>query len=110
LGAALQQVQAAADTTRPRACSARAIASLGVAEKVLAAALARALALLEQHGELREHDEVIAGIAQLRDVDLQLGFARQLFNDASRQYNRAVRQFPTRLLTGLFGFRRAGQL
>ena len=35
LGAAVQQVQAAADATRPRACSAAAAASLGVAESVL---------------------------------------------------------------------------
>ncbi len=110
LGAAVQQVQAAADATRPRACSAAAAASLGVAEGVLSSALARWLLTIEQHEELRERDDVALRIAELRDIDIKLGFARQLFNDASLQYNRAVRQFPTNLLTPLFRFQSAGRL
>jgi len=110
LGAAVQQVQAAADATRPRACSAAAAASLGVAESVLSAALARWLMSVEQHEELRDREDMALRIAELRDIDLKLGFARQLFNDASLQYNRAVHQFPTRLLQPLFRFHSAGRL
>ena len=110
LGAAVQQVQAAADVTRPRACSAAAAASLGVAESVLSAALARWLLSIEQHEELRDREEVALRIAELRDIDIKLGFARQLFNEASLQYNRAVHQFPTRLLQPLFRFQSAGRL
>jgi len=110
LGAAVQQVQAAADATRPRACSAAAAASLGVAESVLSSALARWLMSIEQREELREREEVALRIAELRDIDIKLGFARQLFNEASLQYNRAVHQFPTRLLRSLFRFQSAGRL
>jgi LemA protein len=110
LGAAVQQVQAAADATRPRACSAAAAASLAVAEGVLSSALARWLLSVEQHQELREREDVALRIAELRDIDIKLGFGRQLFNDASLTYNRAVNQFPTSLLTPLFRFQSAGRL
>ena len=110
LGAALRQVQAAADATRVRACSASAAASLGVAESVLSAALARWQMAVEQHEALREREDVVQRIDELRDVDIKLGFARQLFNDASLQYNRAVHQFPTRMLKPLFRFQSAGRL
>ena len=39
-----------------------------------------------------------------------LAFARKQFNEAVLEYNSAVRQFPTVLIVGLFGFRGAGTL
>jgi LemA protein len=39
-----------------------------------------------------------------------LAFARRQFNDAVMEYNAAVRQYPTVLIVGLFGFRGAGTL
>ena len=39
-----------------------------------------------------------------------LAFARRQFNEAALAYNRAVSQFPTWVLSGLFGFRKAGTL
>ena len=47
---------------------------------------------------------------RLEELEPRLGFARQLFNDAAQAYNDAARQFPTRLLTHLFGFGTAGRL
>ena len=35
----------------------------------------------------------------------RLVYARQVFNDAADAYNSAVEEFPTRLLTPVFGFR-----
>ena len=49
-------------------------------------------------------------VAALRDATQRMVFARQLFNDAVGSYNAAARQFPTRLLSALFGFGAAGML
>jgi len=49
-------------------------------------------------------------LAELRELDTRLVFARQWFNDSASNYDAAVRQYPTHLLAGLFGFARAGRL
>jgi LemA protein len=48
--------------------------------------------------------------ALLLTSDATLAFARKQFNAAVAEYNHAVKQFPTLLLVGLFGFRTAGTL
>jgi LemA protein len=110
VAAAAQQVQACAEAARTRACVAAPVNQLGAQEGQLAAALTRLHSLVEQHAELREREDISPRVAELRDVDLRLGFARQLFNEASMQYNRAVQQFPTRLLIAMFRFGEAGRL
>jgi len=81
-----------------------AITSLRLAEDILGDARARLPV------------QSVAGIdlsdlnAQLVATDMALAFARGQFNDAVIEYNDAVRQFPTVLLVGLFGFRAAGTL
>ncbi|MED5621604.1 LemA family protein [Ideonella sp. BN130291] len=108
---ALLQVQAAADAVRARPVSASLVTVLVTAEQVLGNALARLLALLEHHPQLRdEMPEVAQGLQALQDAEPRLAFARQLFNDAAQAYNDAARQFPTRLLTQLYGFGTAGRL
>jgi LemA protein len=53
---------------------------------------------------------VAEALRALQELEPRLAFARQLFNDAAQAYNEAARQFPTRLLTHLFGFGTAGKL
>lgn len=107
---ALAQVQAAADAVRVRPVSVELPAALLAAEQALSASMARVFALLEYHPELRDGDnEVSRARLALVDLDPKLAFARQLFNIAVDHYNEAVRQFPTNLLTGVYGFKRAGR-
>ncbi len=80
------------------------------AESQLAAATTRLFALLEHHPELRMQTEVAQATKDWRDADARMVFARQLFNDAAVVYNAAIAQFPTRLLTPMFRFGRAGRL
>lgn len=83
------------------------IASLNVAEQVLAGALARLGGLLEQPLE----DAALAACrAEIDAIEGRLVFRRQLYNQAAHHYNEAVQQFPTRLLTPLFRFAPAGTL
>ena len=80
------------------------------AEARLQAGLSRLLALLEQRSGLAAAEDLAPHVAALHDASQRLAFARQLFNDAVDCYNEAARQFPTRLLSSLFGFGVAGKL
>ena len=110
LQGALLQLQAAVDAVRLRPVSAPQVQALVTAEQVLAGALARVLALLEHHPAQRDAPAVAQPLQGLQEIEPRLGFARQLFNDAAEAYNAAARQFPTRLLTGLYGFGPAARL
>lgn len=111
LRGAMLQVQASAEAVRARPIAAHRMAAFVTAEQVLGAALARVLALLEHHPALRDETPAVTqGLQALRDLEPRLTFARQLFNEAAQAYNDAARQWPTRLLTHLFGFGTAGRL
>lgn len=99
LRAACTQAEAACSHARPRPADAQALTSLRLAEEILTQARTR----LSTAG-----DETLA--AALNDGDTTLAFARRQFNEAADNYNRAVSQFPTWVIAGLFGFRRAGTL
>lgn len=107
---ARSSVRRAADAVRPRPAASEPVAALAQAEAALAPALARLIALAEQHSEVRDSTSVAQSLATLRELGQRWQFARQVFNEAGAAYNAAVTEFPTRLLSGLFHFGRAGQL
>jgi LemA protein len=104
LRAACQQVEAACTHAKQRPGATGAITSLRLADAILAEARAR-LPVQSAPGS-----ELAALNAQLQASDATLAFARRQFDAAVIEYNRAVRQFPTLLLVGLFGFRSAATL
>lgn len=111
LQGALVQVQASADALRARPVSVEGPATLNAAEQALAAAQARVFALLEYHPELRDASPAVTGArAQLAALEPQLAFARQLYNSAAARYDEAAQQFPTNLLSAIYGFKPAGRL
>jgi LemA protein len=108
--AAQTELKSAADALRFRPAQAPRAAALAGAEATLQAALSRLLALVEQRSDLAAAEDLAAHLGALRDATQRLGFARQMFNDAVHGYNEAAHQFPTRLLSSLFGFGAAGTL
>lgn len=104
------QVATAAEVLRRRATREEPAAVLARAEIGLGSALARLVALIETHGELRHDGEIVAQLRALSDQAPRLAFAREAFNEAVQRYNAAIEQFPTRLLNRLFRFERAGTL
>ncbi len=110
LDSAQTEAQAAAQTTRLRPYSGDPVAALAVASAVHAAALARLMSLLEHQAELREQAGIDAMVDDLKLIERQRAFARQVFNMAVTQYNEAARQFPTRILASLYGFAEARSL
>jgi LemA protein len=110
LDAAQAEAQAAAQAVRARPYAGDPVASLGVASAVHAAALTRLMSLLDHHAELREHAELFALVDELKMIERQRSFTRQLFNQAVGRFNEAITQFPTRILASVYGFREARSL
>ena len=104
LRAACQQVEAACAHAKLRPGATGAITSLRLSDGILGEARAR-LPVQSAAGS-----ELAALNAQLQASDAALAFARRQFDEAVAEYNRAVKQFPTLLLVGLFGFRTAATL
>ncbi len=107
LRAACVQAQAAASLARSRPGASGAVNSLRLAEDILVTARAKLPPMAPQDPALPDLVDLDQRIAA---ADAALQFARDRFNDAVMEYNRAVQQFPTRLLAGLFGFGLAGAL
>lgn len=106
--AASTQMQAACDAARSHPSAARPMASLKLAEDTLAQARGRLEAELAARAELAGTLGVSVLSEEVAAVDATLGFTRGQFNEAIAGYNRAVRQFPTRLLAVALRFRSAG--
>lgn len=108
--AARHQAHAALDLARAHPGAAGPMVSLAMAEQVLEDTCRRLQHTIDAHAVLR----LAPAVAQLRDdllgAEGRLGFARQMFNDAATAYNVAAQQFPTRVLSSVFGFREAALL
>ena len=104
LRAASQQVATACAHAKVRPGATGAITSLRMADDILGGARAQLPAPNAPGADLAALN------AELGASDATLAFARRQFNDAVIAYNDAVTQFPTVLIVGLFGFRRAGLL
>lgn len=110
LAQAQERQQQAARAVRARPANAAALQAWALAEAELGSPLARLQALLDQHPELAGTEAVKPQRQLLQELAPRLGYARQVFNDAADTYNSAVEEFPTRLLTQLFGFRPTARL
>ena len=108
--AARQQARVAADRAAQRPASVGRLASLVLAEQVLATSAAHLIALARARPALRVDERLRAASSELSATQHRLEATREAFNAAVLGYNASVRQFPTRIVAGLFGFRAAGTL
>jgi len=108
--AARNQAKAAADVARTRPAAAGAITSLTLAEEVLGTAMGKLMALVEAYPELKADQSLRELAEELTSTENKVAFSRQLFNDATLDYNNAAQQFPTSMMANLFGFRAAAML
>jgi LemA protein len=101
---ARNQAKAASDAARSRPASAQAVVTLATAEQALTSSLGGLFAFNEAYPELQA-DQTIRELSQaLTGIDNQVTFARQAFNDAVLDYNRARGQFPAVLIATTFRF------
>jgi LemA protein len=85
-------------------------AALVAAEAQLVPSTSRVMALLESHRELRAEPALHGALEAWQQAEGRFGFGRQLFNTAAEAYDRALLQWPTRLLMRVFSLAPAGRL
>ena len=108
--AARAQVMAATDLVKTKPNQPGPILSLGMAEGVLASAMGRFHAVVESYPELKADQRLRDLSEELTHTENKVAFSRQLFNDATLDYNNAAHQFPTNIVAGVFGFHTASML
>ena len=74
------------------------------AQDELAAAANRLIVAVEKYPELQGAKAFSGLQTQLERTELRIKIARKDFNAAIAEYNKSVKKFPTKLITGLFGF------
>lgn len=76
-------------------------------EGALSGALVRLFAVMENYPDLKASQNVIDFQDALEDIENHLQMARRYYNGAVRNLNVLVESFPSNLVAGQFGFRKA---
>lgn len=74
------------------------------AQDELAAAANRLIVTVEKYPDLQGAKAFSGLQTQLERTELRIKIARKDFNAAIAEYNKSVKTFPTKLISGLFGF------
>ena len=99
----LERVTAA----RAAAMGARTVDEKVAADKALTGALAGLKVSLEAYPELKANENFLQLQNELADIENKLSAARRFFNSATREFNNACEVFPSNIIAGMFGFKRA---
>ncbi len=94
-------------TARGRAIQAPGPAAKGEAERALAGQVSQMLAVAEAYPDLRAAESYLALQKSLSEIEDTIQNARRYYNAVVRDFNIKIRQFPSNLVAGLFGFRSA---
>ena len=74
------------------------------AQGELGAALGKLLAITENYPELKANENFLALQSQLEGTENRITVERNKYNQAARNYNTTIRQFPKNIVAGMFGF------
>lgn len=74
------------------------------ASNELEGALSRLLVVVENYPELKSNQNVTALMDNIEGTENRISTERDRYNEVVREYNRAIRSFPTNILAGMFGF------
>ena len=77
------------------------------ADKALSGALAGLRISLEAYPELKANQNFLQLQNELADIENKLSAARRFFNSSTRELNNACEVFPSNIIAGMFGFKRA---
>ena len=99
----LEKVTAA----RAAAMKANTVDEKVAADKALSGALAGLRVSLEAYPELKANENFLQLQNELADIENKLSAARRFFNSATREFNNACEVFPSNIIAGMFGFKRA---
>ncbi|MBW2029733.1 MAG: LemA family protein [Deltaproteobacteria bacterium] len=92
---------------RSQVASAGSIGEKIQANNSLSAALARLLVVVERYPELKANTNFIRLQDELAGTENRIAVERRRYNEAVKTYNIKIRQFPTNIIAGMFGFEKA---
>lgn len=78
------------------------------AQGALSSSLGRLLATVEAYPDIKANQNFLELQAQLEGTENRISVERRAFNEATQQYNAKIRQFPTNVTAGMFGFKPKG--
>ena len=78
-----------------------------MAENMITGALKSLFALSEAYPDLKANQNFLSLQEELSSTENKIGFARQYYNNQVRIMNTRVEMFPTNIVAGMFGFKRA---
>ena len=74
-------------------------------ENTLTSALRSLFAVAEAYPDLKANQNFLALQEELTNTENKIGFARQFYNDAAKQYKNKVEIFPSNIVANVFGFK-----
>ena len=74
-------------------------------QAALSGALGRLLVVAEQYPDLKANQNFLELQAQLEGTENRITVERMRFNETAQIFNTKLRQFPTNILGGMFGFK-----
>lgn len=76
------------------------------AQGELGSALQKLMVVVERYPDLKANQNFLELQAQLEGSENRITVERQKFNDAAKNFNTSIRQFPRNILASMFGFER----
>ena len=107
-GYAAHEKEVLENVTRARAMAASATGSpaeQAAAEGPLVAALRQLMLVVENYPDLKANQNFLQLQGELTNTEDRLQTARRFYNANVRDYNRRVKQFPSVVIAGMFGFK-----
>ena len=80
-------------------------AQLQESQAALSSALSRLLVVVERYPELKANQNFLELQAQLEGTENRIAVERGRYNETAQIFNTRLRQFPTNLIGGVFGFK-----
>ncbi len=74
-------------------------------QNVLSSALSRLMVVVEKYPELKANENFLTLQSQLEGTENRISVERGRFNEAAQAFNTKLRQFPTNVIGGMFGFK-----
>ena len=71
----------------------------------LSSALSRLMVVVEKYPDLKANENFLSLQAQLEGTENRIAVERGRFNEAAQVFNTKIRQFPTNVIGGMFGFK-----